>query len=431
MRRVSGFNFLIASAGLAALLPLAGCHGSGDAATTPPVVAVQVATVSQGQLQHWVRTQAVLFPLQQAIITPKISAPVSRFFVNRGDHVHAGEPLATLENRDLKAAAQEARGQLDAAQATFQTTTKTAIPGDLLKAQLDAASAKQAEANAQKIYQSRQQLLQQGAIAQRDVSQALVDYTNAKNAATMAQQHLTAVEAVDHTQALKAAQGTLASAEGHAAAADANVAYSQITSPIDGVVTDRPVYQGELATTSAPLMTIMDLDHIVARAHLPIDQAALLKVGDKATLADASTGAGGGDPLPGRVTVVSPATDPGSTTIEVWVQANNPGDRLRPGTSVNVAILAETLTDAVTIPAGALLTDPSGGTSVMVVGADSKAHQTQVEVGIKEPDTVQITKGVKVGDKVVSVGAFGLPDNTLVKVVAAPPAGAGDGDKQP
>ncbi|HXR98610.1 MAG TPA: efflux RND transporter periplasmic adaptor subunit [Terriglobales bacterium] len=427
MERVSGINFLVASAALAALLPLAGCHGSEEAKDAPPVVAVQVATVAQGPLEHWVRTQAVLYPLRQAIITPKISAPVSRFFVNRGDHVHAGELLAELENRDLKASEQETQGQLEAAQAAYQTATKTSIPGDLLKAQLDAKAAQQAADNAQKILESRQQLLEQGAIAARDRDQAAVDYTNAKNAATMAQQRLAAMEAVDHAQALKAAQGDLAQAEGHAAAASANVGYSEIKSPIDGVVTDRPVYQGELATTSSPLMTIMDLDHIVARAHLPADQAATLKVGDKATVADAA----GGDPLPARVTVVSPATDPGSTTIEVWVEATNPGDKLRPGISVNVAILAETIKDALTVPASALLTDPSGGTSVMVVGADSKAHQTTVEAGVKEPDTVQITKGLKVGDKVVSAGAFGLPDNTLVKIVAAPPAGAGDGDKQP
>lgn len=408
-------GWMVAVVGLA--LAAGGCSSGGDAATPAPVVTVQVAPVRQGPLQHWVRAQAVLFPLHQAVITPKISAPVNQFFVNRGDHVHTGEILAKLENRDLAAAEQETQGQLATAQANYQTATSGTIPADLQKARLDVAAAQQAFNNTQKIYNNRKQLFQQGAVPRRDLDQAGVDLTNAKNSFEIAQQHLKAVEAVGHAQALKAAQGDLTTAQAHAAAAAALVGYSEIKSPMNGVITDRPVYPGELATPSAPLMTIMDLSQVVARIHLPADQAALLKVGDKATL----TAPGHDTPVDARVTVVSPATDPGSTTIEVWVQAQNPGESLRPGTSVNVAILARTISQALTIPASALLTDPSGATTVMVVGADSKAHQKSVDVGVREPDQVQILKGLQVGDRVVSVGAFGLPDQTQVKVEAAAP----------
>src|SRR6266576_7318602 len=88
--------FVLASLSLA-------CGCSKPEKETPPVVSVQVADVKQTSLEKIISTEAVLFPLQQAAITPKISAPVKRFYVNRGNHVKAGQLLATLENQDLTA----------------------------------------------------------------------------------------------------------------------------------------------------------------------------------------------------------------------------------------------------------------------------------------------------------------------------------------
>lgn len=401
------------------ILAAVGCSShADDEPGSPPVVSVQVVTVSQGPLRQWVRTQAVLYPLRQAIITPKISAPVSRFFVQRGDHVRQGELLAELEDHDLSAAARESQGQLETAQADYATATAGTIPADLKRAQLDVTAAEKAFNNAKLINDNSQRLYEQGAIPRRALDQAGVDLTNAQNAYELAQQHLQATEKVGHAQALRAAQGNLDTAQGHAAAAAALLSYAQITSPIAGVVTDRPMYPGELATPAAPLMTVADLSRVVARAALPADQAALLKVGDAATL----TAPGSDRPLPARVSVVSPATDPGSTTLEVWVEAENPDGVLRPGTSVQVAILARTLPQALTVPASAVLSDAGGETSVMVVGADHKAHQKTVELGVRDTGRVQILNGVAAGATVVSVGAYGLPDASPIKVEAPKPA---------
>ncbi len=60
----------------------------------------------------------------------------------------------------------------------------------------------------------------------------------------------------------------------------------------------------------------------------------------------------------------------------------------------------------------------------MVVGSDNKAHQVSVEAGISEGDRVQITKGLSGGEKVITNGAYGLPNDTKVKIAGAPPAEA-------
>jgi HlyD family secretion protein len=71
-----------------------------------------------------------------------VTAPVKKFYVQRGARVHAGELLATLENSDLAAAALDNKGSYTAAQATFDTATKATAPEDLTRAKLDLAQAK-------------------------------------------------------------------------------------------------------------------------------------------------------------------------------------------------------------------------------------------------------------------------------------------------
>ena len=89
---------------------------------------------------------------------------------------------------------------------------------------------------------------------------------------------------------------------------------------------------------------------------------------------------------------MSPALDPNSTTVEVWVEVPNPDGSLRPGTAVTVKILARTVNDAIVVPVAALLKTPDGAPVVMIVGADGKAHQVGVETGIRQGDRLQITK---------------------------------------
>ena len=112
--------------------------------------------------------------------------------------------------------------------------------------------------------------------------------------------------AVGKQQQLKSAAGQLESAKGKYLGAAAQLSYSEIRSPIDGVVTDRPLYPGEMAAAGTPLLTVMDISQVIARAHIPQPEAALLKVGDKATI----TVPGEDNPVEGKITVVSPALDP-------------------------------------------------------------------------------------------------------------------------
>jgi len=163
----------------------------------------------------------------------------------------------------------------------------------------------------------------------------------------------------------------------------------------------------------------MDTSSLIAKAHVPQYEAVLLKIGDVATLT-----APGADPTMGKVALVSPATDPNSTTVEIWVEVPNKDGALRPGMTVQVEAIARTVPGAVTVPSAAVLKTAEGKTSVMVVGNDERAHDTPVELGIQSGDNVQVTKGLAGTETVVATGAYGLPDKTKVK--QAPAAAAND-----
>ncbi len=403
----------IIAGAVAFILLLAASCSKPEEEETETVVPVQTAAVQRAEIQRVVRAQAILYAADQAAIMPKISAPVRKFYVNRGDHVRKGQLLAELENRDLAAAALEAKGNYDQAEANYRSTTAASLPEEVTKAQTDVQSSKEALDAAQKVYESRKALYDQGALPRKQLDEGQVAFVQARSQYDVAVKHLESLQKVGREAQVKAAQAQLEAAEGRRQGADAQLEYSRIYSPIDGVVTDRPLYAGEMANSGTPLLTVMDVARVIARANVPVNQLRFLKAGESATIIAAESSAG----VQGTVTVVSAALDPNSTTAEVWVSARNSGERLRPGSTVQVAVLAEVIRDALVIPTSALLPAQEGtGDTVLVVGSDSLARMRSIEVGVREPDKVQVLKGLASGEQVVTVGGFGLQDKTKVKV---------------
>ncbi len=393
---------------------LAGCSKKEEA-EPEPIAPVQVAPVRQESIRRLVQADAVLFPLSQSSVTPKISAPVQTFYVNRGDHVKANQLLASLENRDLAAAAAEAKGAVAQAEANLNATSGAAVPEAVVKAQTDVQADQQQLEAAKKVLEHRQQLLKDGAIASKQVDEAQVAYVQAETQLAAAQEHLRTLQNVGKGAQIKTAEALLEAARAHHQSTEAQLSYSQIHSPISGVVSDRPLYPGEMANAGTPLLTVMDISRVVARANVPQNQAGSIKVGDAASI----TGAEGGAELAGKVTVVSPATDPATTTLQVWVEAENAGERLKPGASVRVSIVTGSIPNAVVVPTSAILPGEGGGTAVAAIAPDNIAHLKKVEVGVREPDKVQILSGVAPGEQVVVVGGIGLEDKAKVRILKA------------
>src|SRR5689334_5748172 len=114
-------------AGTACLLAASGCSKKEEKEVEGPAP-VQVAAVTQDTVHRTVSGDGALFPANQWNVMPKITAPVQKFLVNRGDHVREGQLLAVLENRDLVATAASNKGQVDQAQANLQNTEHATLP---------------------------------------------------------------------------------------------------------------------------------------------------------------------------------------------------------------------------------------------------------------------------------------------------------------
>jgi len=412
----SGRTLLSVAAISALLFALAGCGATEKEPET--VVTVQVAPATRGPIKQTVSAEAVVYPLQQAVITPKITSTIRKFYVQRGAHVKQGQLLAELENQDLVGAAEQSKGEFEQAEAGYATTTGASLPQQIQKAELDAAAAKAAFDAQQKVYDARKSLLDQGAIPRRDLDTAEVMLAQARSQNEQAQKQLADLNRLGKAQALKSAGGQLSAAKGKYLNAKAQLSYSEIRSPIDGVITDRPLYEGELAAATQPILTVMNTSKLIAKAHIVQNEAVLLKVGDDASIEIP----GVDEPTKARVMLVSPAFDPGSTTIEVWIEALQPGPALKPGMNVSVEAVAKSVKDALVVPASAVFKSPEGADYVLVAGSDNKAHQTPVKVGIHTKQLVEIESGLKERTSIITVGGYGVPDGTKITVEAAPPA---------
>jgi len=156
----------------------------------------------------------------------------------------------------------------------------------------------------------------------------------------------------------------------------------------------------------------MNTSRLIAKAHIPQSEAAVLKMGNPAELKIS----GLDEPIKGRVSLVSPALDPGSTTIEVWVEASKPDPALKPGMTVEVSMTAKTVTDAIVVPTVAVFKNSEGADYVLLAGSDEKAHQKTVRLGIRSSDLTQIASGINPGDPVITTGGYAVPDGTQIKI---------------
>ncbi len=402
--------------GLASLLGalwLAGC-GKGkeraaeaeEEAPTP----VTVETAVRGAIDRLISTDAVLYPVNQAPVSSKLSAPVTRVLVNRGDHVRAGQLLVVLESADLAAAANESQYQYQQSQANYDLLTGATVVDDRAKAEADVQTAQDELDAAKKLYDNRVAAQKEGAIAQKLVDDARLPMLQAQVQLAAARKHLDSLNQVSQKQSIRAAEATMNAAKAHYENASVQLSYAQVKSPISGVVADRTIYPGDTPVAGTPMLSIVDISQVVARANVPVNDASYIKLGRPARISGPD-----GD-IPGVVTVVSPAVDPTTTTVQVWVKADNPGEKLKPGATVHVAIIAETIQDTMVVPASALLNGDEGGQKVMVIDKDSVAHEHMVSVGVRQGDRVQIVSGVSEGDQVVTSGGLGLDDKSKVTV---------------
>ena len=188
---------------------------SQEAAETEAPTPVTVEPAVRGAIDHVITADAVLYPINQANVIPKLSAPVRRILVNRG-RPRSGRANCSRNSKtaDLAAAAEETKHQYEQTQAASQTLTGATVAEDRAKAESDVKSAQQALDTAKKLYDNRVALQREGALAQKLVDDAKVALVQAQSQFDAAQRHLQGLNQVSQREAIRGSRGTGGRREG-------------------------------------------------------------------------------------------------------------------------------------------------------------------------------------------------------------------------
>jgi multidrug efflux pump subunit AcrA (membrane-fusion protein) len=191
-----------------------------------------------------------------------------------------------------------------------------------------------------------------------------------------------------------------------------------VRAPQNALVAQRVVSPGQIVNEFDPLVDLVDPASVYVDAQASINQLGALRVGMDATVVSALKP---GVAYPARIWSLSPSFSPGGTTAPVWVQFTAQDRMGEVGASVEVHVTTRSVPDAIVIPAAALFQDAARNNFyVFTVVADGRAHRTIVAVGIQTPAVVQVTRGLKPGEIVITSGGYALSDGLEVRASVTP-----------
>jgi membrane fusion protein, multidrug efflux system len=372
---------------LAVALALFGC----PAKEAPPAAPVEVVVsdVVQKDVPVFMEMVGQTKGSQDVEIRARVEGYLERFYFTEGAFVRKGERLYLIDPKPFEAAVAQAKANLATVQARLDQSTITVNRLTPLEAQRAV---------------SRQEL--DNAIANQDAARAQVDAARASlDKATL------------------------------------DLGYTNIVSPIDGVVGTTLVKAGNLVGRgeSTLLTTVSQVDPILFRAG--ISEADYLRLarraeelraarGDEKTAVQLLLADGTIHPETGRLEAVERAVDPTTGTLAVQITFPNPGRLLRPGQYGRARFESEVKKNALLVPQRAVQ-ELQNLYSLAVVGPDNKVEFRSVKVGPRVDGQWVIEEGLKPGERVVVEGLQRIRDGATVSPKAAAPAAAGSGAAEP
>jgi RND family efflux transporter MFP subunit len=379
----------------AALLATLGCDRSTArpsptaAADGAPPVLVEVSRPARGTIVRRLDAVATLDPWQEAMLYAKASGYLKSIRVDRGDRVRKGDLLAVLdipemqdEQVQLRAQAQQAEAEVEKARAEVRLQEIT----------LDRLRAVLAE--------------EPGAVTGQEV-----DLASGKLDAARA--------------SLAAAGSRLLVVRADLSRLETLLAYSRITAPFDGIITQRFVDPGALVTAGtaskpSPIVHIANATRLRAMVDVPESDVARIRNGSAARIRV--------DALPGRlfkgtVSRFSRALDPATRTMRTEVLIANPDGVLAPGMFGRITLELERLENVLTLAPAQLHFDKDQ--AYVLVAADGRARRVKVVCGADDGKAVEIVSGLTGGEEVISKTSAPLSDGAPIRLAESPAAAGG------
>ena len=190
-----------------------------------------------------------------------------------------------------------------------------------------------------------------------------------------------------------------------------------VVAPEPGVVSQPPVTSGQMVADLDTLVDLIDLASLYVEVSVPLSQLHLIRAGMEATV---TTPLRPGVEIPARVRAVMPNFDATSASSPLKLEFTGNQRIAEAGAPVEARITTAAVPDAITVPAVALFQDAGANRfHVFVISQDGRARRTDVTVGIRDQERVQVSAGIKPGEMVVTSGGYALSDGLSVRVAGA------------
>ncbi len=361
----------------------------------PPSVdraAVWVDTVKQGEMLRQVRGLGTLVPVEIRWIPAATEGRVERIEVLPGSQVKAGTVLLQLSNPQLQQQETDARYQLQAAEAEYrqlQASLHSAVLDQ--KATAAAVGADYREALAQS--KSDADLVQKGLVARLDADVSRQKALGLAQRTELEQQRVAAARSSMAAQ-LAAQQAKVAQLRAQYELKRSQVADLQVKAGIEGVLQDLPLQVGQWVTSGTTMAKVAQPQQLKAQIKVAETEARDVQLGQPASI-DTHNGI-----IPGHVIRIDPAVQNGTVTVDVALDGTLPGGA-RPDLSVDGTINIERLSHVLYVGRPAFGQADSTVTMFKLTGDGKEAVRVKVELGKTSVNTVQIVRGLNVGDQVI------------------------------
>jgi RND family efflux transporter MFP subunit len=384
---------------------LASCGRTKEVRADDPANApsASVAKVVKQNITDRLEIASEFQPFQEINVYAKVSGYVQKLNIDWGTHVKEGQVMAILEIPEL-----EQQLQLDEAALRKSQHDLKRAHEDLNRAQSAYAVAHITYTRLADVQKERPEL-----VAQQDIDVAQGKDQEADAALSGAKAGLAAAE-----QAVAVSQAALDKDK-------AFYAYSRITAPFDGVVTEMYAFTGALlpagtSSNKGDLALCRLSQNNKLRLVIPLPERAVpnVTIGESVSMKVSSLE----KTVEGKIVRVSGQIDLDTRTMHTELQVDNPNYELIPGMYASVQIPLHTAENALTVPIQAFQSSGEGRGTVLVVNSSNRIELRAVNVGLQTANLIQLTSGVKEGESVV-IGDQGLyrSGEPVKPVTAAPP----------
>jgi multidrug efflux pump subunit AcrA (membrane-fusion protein) len=403
---------------LGAILSLSACS-QGAQHGTPPL-SVDVASALRQNIATYVSLDGQVAPLEQSTLAFQQNGTITSISVNVGDHVRAGQVLATIDSSVLRAQEAQAVAQANQQSATAHGS-QVGLPVQIQTNQATLATALAALRNAKLVYDQDVALEKDGYVSEAQLEAARAAYVQAAQAYNTARIGL-ANNTVSE-QNTKAAIAAAVAAQANARTLNTQVAQTTLYAPYDGVITQRLLDPGSYAGPQAPVLGISRIATLWININVPDTDLPYVRPGSAVSFTSSS--------LPGRtfhanIATVNAVPTAGTLSYLARIQMANPDGVLLGGMLVTATLPRESHNNTIVVPRSAVA-QTENGYAVYVVGEGNKAQEVPVRVGV-QTDTMSevISPKVQPGTRVITTRPDTLKDGSLVAINSsgnAPPAG--------